>query len=155
MSFWHRAHPGKYFFQLLISWLIPVLLFGSESGFEIVTQLPDTGKRPSSYLLSMDKPSSKLALILLLYPKIAPWCSFKLIFPVSVHVFFFRFRPLHEQDQRAFAEHATIRRRPRQRPGNVPQLCSNARYSEELGKIRWSSQGQKVKDVNGKHTRLI
>jgi hypothetical protein len=44
MAFWHRAHPDKCFFLLLIPGLTPVSLLESDSGFEIVTQLADTGK---------------------------------------------------------------------------------------------------------------
>jgi hypothetical protein len=39
------------FFQLLIPGLTPVSLLGSKSGFEIVKQLADIGKRPSSHIL--------------------------------------------------------------------------------------------------------
>jgi hypothetical protein len=38
------------FFQLLIPGLTPFSLLESESGIEIVTQLADTGKLPSSHL---------------------------------------------------------------------------------------------------------
>jgi hypothetical protein len=40
----------KLHFQLLFPGLTLVSLLESESGFEIVTQLADTGKRPSSNL---------------------------------------------------------------------------------------------------------
>ncbi len=53
MAFWHRAHSNKCFSQLLIPGLTPASLLESESGFETVTQLADTGERPSSHLLSM------------------------------------------------------------------------------------------------------
>jgi hypothetical protein len=43
MAFWRRAHSDKCFFQLLIPGLTPVSLLESESGFEIVMQLVDTG----------------------------------------------------------------------------------------------------------------
>ncbi len=55
MAFWHWAHSDKCFFQLLIPELTPVSLLESKSGFEIVTQLADTGKRSSSHLQSMDE----------------------------------------------------------------------------------------------------
>ncbi len=48
MAFWHRAHSYKFFFQVLIARLTQVSLLESKPGFEIVTQLADTGKRPSS-----------------------------------------------------------------------------------------------------------
>jgi hypothetical protein len=47
MAFWHQAHSDTWFFQLLIPGFTPVSLLESNSGFEIVTQLADTGKRPS------------------------------------------------------------------------------------------------------------
>ncbi len=51
MTFWRRAQSDECFFQLFIPGLIPVSLLGSKSGFEIVTQLADTGKRPSFALI--------------------------------------------------------------------------------------------------------
>jgi hypothetical protein len=58
---WNRYHQWLsdieliqlrgFFFQLLIQELTPVSLLERESGFEIVTQLADTGKRPTSHLL--------------------------------------------------------------------------------------------------------
>jgi hypothetical protein len=50
MVFWHHAHLIKCFLQLLIPGLSLVSLLESESGFEIVTQLADAGKRPSLQL---------------------------------------------------------------------------------------------------------
>jgi hypothetical protein len=51
MAFRHRAESDKcYFFQLLIALLTTVPLLESESGFEIVTQLTDTGKRTFLHL---------------------------------------------------------------------------------------------------------
>jgi hypothetical protein len=41
-------------FQLLIPGSTPVSLLESKSGFEIVTQLAETGIQPSSHLWSMD-----------------------------------------------------------------------------------------------------
>jgi hypothetical protein len=48
MAFWYRAHSDKCFFQLLNPGFTRVTLLESESGFEIVTQLVDTGKQSSS-----------------------------------------------------------------------------------------------------------
>jgi hypothetical protein len=49
MACWHQAHSDEYFSASY--WLDQALFYcwKSESGFEIVTQLADTGKRPSSH----------------------------------------------------------------------------------------------------------
>jgi hypothetical protein len=52
MAFWHRAHSNKCFLQLLIPGLTPVSLLERELGLGMVTQLVDTGKRPSLHLKS-------------------------------------------------------------------------------------------------------
>jgi hypothetical protein len=44
LAFWHQAQSDKWFFQLLISGLTPVSLLKSDSWFEIVLSLADTGK---------------------------------------------------------------------------------------------------------------
>jgi hypothetical protein len=44
MAFRHRAHSGKFFLPLLNPGLNSVSLVESESGFEIGTQLAETGK---------------------------------------------------------------------------------------------------------------
>ncbi len=49
-AFGHQAHSDKCFSQLHNPRLTTVSLVESELGFEIVTQLADTGKRPSSHL---------------------------------------------------------------------------------------------------------
>ncbi len=62
MAFWHQAHSDKYFLKLVIPGITPVSLLESGSGFEIVTQLVDIGKRPSSHLTSMSpKPKFQIA----------------------------------------------------------------------------------------------
>ncbi len=49
MAFWDRAQSDKCFSQRLIPGLKPDLLLESEPGFEIVTQLSNTGKQPSAH----------------------------------------------------------------------------------------------------------
>jgi hypothetical protein len=44
MAFWHRAQSDNCKFQRFIPELTPVSLLDSESGFEFVTQLLDTGR---------------------------------------------------------------------------------------------------------------
>jgi hypothetical protein len=51
MTFFYGAHSNHYFLQVLVQGLTSVSLLESKSGFEIATQLVDTGKRPSSQLL--------------------------------------------------------------------------------------------------------
>jgi hypothetical protein len=50
MAFWHQANSNECSVQLIIPGLTPVSLLENESGFEIGTQLPDTGKLQSSRL---------------------------------------------------------------------------------------------------------
>jgi hypothetical protein len=72
MAFWHGAHSDKCLFQLLIPGLTPVSLLESESWFEIVTQLAETGKRPFSifivYILLVAEFAVYLSWVIMMLP---------------------------------------------------------------------------------------
>jgi hypothetical protein len=53
----------KCFFQLLIPGLTPVSLLERESGFEIITQLHDTGEQASSHSRCFQETPDKLIMV--------------------------------------------------------------------------------------------
>jgi hypothetical protein len=70
-----------FYFQLLTSGLTPVSLLESESGFEIVMKLVNTGKRPSSHLSSKNEPTNFIHVIAFFHQSADD--SFDTSFPIS------------------------------------------------------------------------